>query len=85
MKTAPAGTTLLGNCAEWIVEAPTVHHRQSLLADYGAVYFDNCTAATTRKTTLYGGLGRPITMVQDGNERSVPALENRTLIKVNRI
>ena len=37
--TAPAGTKLVGNCAEWIVEAPTVGGAQSTIPDYGEVFF----------------------------------------------
>jgi hypothetical protein len=32
--TAPSGTKLVGNCAEWIVEAPTVGGSQSALAEH---------------------------------------------------
>jgi len=45
---APAGTELTGNCAEWIVEAPTVGGSQSAIADYGEVFFSVCEAFTTK-------------------------------------
>ena len=41
---APSGTSLVGNSAEWIVEAPTVGGQQSSLADYGEVFFSVCEA-----------------------------------------
>jgi hypothetical protein len=82
-KTAPQGTTLTGNCAEWIVETPTVNGQLGHLARYGDVYFDNCIAGTGNHALLYGGDGDLITMV-DGNNHpiSVPTRENDELIKV---
>jgi len=70
---APAGTKLVGNCAEWIVEAPTVGGSQSEVADYGEVFFSVCEAFTTNGTTVDGGTGDNINMtngssvVSDGN------------------
>jgi hypothetical protein len=71
---APSGTTLVGNCAEWIVEAPTVGGQQSSLADYGEVFFSVCEAFLTDSTTVNGGAGDNINMtdssgvvVSDGN------------------
>ena len=40
----PSGTSLVGHCAEWIVEAPQVSGSTAKLADYGMVYFDTCVA-----------------------------------------
>ena len=72
--TAPAGTKLAGNCAEWIVEAPTVGGAQSAVADYGEVFFSTCEAATNTGVTVSGGTGNNInmtsaggTVVSDGN------------------
>jgi hypothetical protein len=48
---APAGTTLVGNCAEWVVERPLVNGAESMLADYGEVFFSGCDAG------LYSGSG----------------------------
>jgi hypothetical protein len=82
-KTAPAGTTLVGNCAEWIVEAPTVNGGQSALARYGDVYFDECIAGTKNHHLLYGGDGDLITMVDSSNKPiSVPTKETDELIKI---
>jgi hypothetical protein len=71
--TAPTGTKLVGNCAEWIVEAPTVGGSQSALADYGEVFFSVAEAVTNTGTTVNGGTGSNINMtagtsvVSDGN------------------
>jgi hypothetical protein len=59
---APAGTTLVGNCAEWIVEAPTVGGQQSSCADYGEVFFSTCEAVLGNGTTVNGGTGDNINM-----------------------
>jgi hypothetical protein len=64
--TAPAGTTLAGNCAEWIVEAPTVGGSQSAVADYGEVFFSACEAVTDEGITINGGTGDNINMTANG-------------------
>jgi peptidoglycan hydrolase-like protein with peptidoglycan-binding domain len=76
--TAPQGTALVGNCAEWVVEAPTVSGQQSAMADYGEVFFSVCEAflgtIASGGTTVDGGTGDNINMtdsqgavVSDGN------------------
>jgi hypothetical protein len=65
---APGNTKLIGNCAEWIVEAPTVGGGQSAIADYGEVFFSVCEAVTTPSgTTVNGGTGNNINMTAGGN------------------
>jgi hypothetical protein len=56
---APAGTQLVGNCAEWISEAPTIHGTQdpNFLADFGEVFFSECWAGTVQGKTLTSGQG----------------------------
>ena len=74
--TAPSGTSLTGNSAEWVVEAPTVGGSQSLMADYGEVFFSVCEAvaydASNHATTVYGGTGDNINM-NDGSGHEVSA------------
>ncbi len=67
--TAPGTTKLVGNSAEWIVEAPTVGGAQSALADYGEVFFSVCEAVTNKSTTVNGGTGNNINLgsVSQGN------------------
>lgn len=65
--TAPAGTTLAGNCAEWIVEAPGVGGQQSVVADYGEVVFISADSATIGGVTVDGGTGDNINMVSSSN------------------
>ncbi len=67
---APAGTSLSGNSAEWIVEAPTVNGAQSSMADYGEVFFSVCEAflgtVGSGGTTVNGGTGDNINMNDSG-------------------
>jgi len=63
---APSGTKLVGNCAEWIVEAPSVNGGQSALADYGEVFFTVSEAETSAGTTVNGGAGNNINMTAGG-------------------
>ena len=67
---APAGTSLVGNCAEWIVEAPTVAGAQSSLANYGVTVFTHSDAWTGTGKTIGGGTGNNIDML-DSNEKIV--------------
>ena len=64
---APAGTTLVGNSEEWIVEAPTVGGAQSAIADYGEVFFTVCEAVTNKGVTLNGGSGNNINLSANGS------------------
>jgi hypothetical protein len=79
--TAPAGTTLVGNSAEWVVEAPTVGGVQSSVADYGEVFFSECEAFTTNGVTINGGTGNDINMTAAGNVVSDGVLITPTVIQ----
>jgi hypothetical protein len=84
--TAPAGTSLTGNSAEWIVEAPTVGGQQSAMADYGEVFFSVCEgfAGTIGGggTTVNGGTGDNINMNDSaGNEVSAGNLITPNIIQ----
>ena len=81
--TAPRGTTLAGNVAEWIVERPTVGGSVANLTDYGVCYFDECVAGGN------GGIdslssATLITMTGSGGSTlSYPVKENADLVKLN--
>jgi hypothetical protein len=79
--TAPKGTTLVGNCAEWIVEAPTVGGQQATPPDYGVVYFDEGIAGTKKGALLNAFNALPIDMVSGSNTLSIATLEKYELIK----
>ena len=49
----PSGTQLVGNCAEWIVERPTVSGQVSNLGNYGQVEFQNATAQVYDGVSVY--------------------------------
>jgi hypothetical protein len=70
--TAPQGTTLLGHCAEWVVERPWLNNEYALLPDYNRVIFSECTAGTGDSTTVNGGSGTMIDMT-DGNNTVISA------------
>ena len=84
--TAPRGTALVANSAEWIVERPTVNGSVASLTDTKVVYFDEGVAGLSgppfRIVTL--GEGTPVTMTGNNNASlSVPTLETGQLMKVD--
>ena len=79
--TAPSGTQLVGNSAEWIVEAPTVGGAQSALADYGEVFFSVCDAYTVGGVTVEGGTGNNINMTAGGNTVSDGVIITPTVVQ----
>ncbi len=79
--TAPGTTKLVGNCAEWIVEAPTVGGAQSAIADYGEVFFSVCEAGTNNSTTIDGGSGNNINMTAGGKVVSDGNLITPTIVQ----
>ncbi len=60
---APGGTTLTGNCAEWIVERPKVGGVVSHLADYGVIHFSEARATTDAGSPIPVNSGQEIVMV----------------------
>jgi hypothetical protein len=56
---APTGTSLVGNCAEWIIEA---FGSLGPLASYGVVNFGNCNAGTVSGAIVPAGNGVIINM-----------------------
>ena len=65
--TAPTGTNLRGNCAEWIVEALEIDTGIPELAQYTPVEFTDCNAGTVGGTTVQAGSGNTINMVDGQN------------------
>lgn len=74
--TAPMGTTLTGNCAEAIVERPSVGGTLAELPRYGFVDF-NDVAAYSKQATWPMATGTPISMVNDAGTATIsqPDLE----------
>jgi Peptidase A4 family len=63
--TAPDKTTLVGNCAEAIVERPTVNGVLAELPRYGENFFDAALAVTHSGNVFDLGTGTPISMLAD--------------------
>jgi Peptidase A4 family len=65
--TAPSGTTLQGNCAEWVMERPGINGQTAALPRYGHVTFTDCLACTNNKT-YDGSTATPTNMVNSSNQ-----------------
>jgi hypothetical protein len=66
--TAPTNTSLQGNCAEWILEAPeTGPGGQPELAKFATVHFTQCSATTVRDKTVLPNSGNTINMLGSTN------------------
>jgi Peptidase A4 family len=66
--TAPAGFSLSGNCAEWIVEALAINTQTAELAKYGVVNFMDCNAGTVAGRPVNLSTGKTINMVDESNK-----------------
>jgi hypothetical protein len=67
--TAPPGVLLMGNCAEWIVEAlESGPDNLPQLANYSTVTFSSCKCLTAGGTVIDVGTGNTIDMVDSGNK-----------------
>lgn len=62
---APPGITLIGNCAEAVVERPGVGGGLAELPRYGEVFFDDTSAYSAKGHTWAIGLGTPMSMLAD--------------------
>ena len=79
--TAPSGTKLAGNSAEWVVETPVVNGVLSDMPDYGQVFFSNCEGYLTNGSVINGGTGNSIKLVQNNVTLSTGALITPTIIE----
>lgn len=80
--TAPSGTALVGNSAEWVVERLSIDTNAPELARYGEMYFDECHAGTANRNLVNPGSGNTINMVDGGSVISSGSIENDTLVQV---
>jgi hypothetical protein len=63
---ASSGTTLVGNCAEWIVERPELVGRHlATLTNYGVVHFSSAYGCTSANAVIEAGTGNNIKMTDD--------------------
>ena len=58
-------TSLSGNRAEWIVECPLMDGKNTYLANYGSVTFNNCYATDNKGRIFQVGNGNNILMTDD--------------------
>jgi len=75
--TAPSGTTLVGNSAEWVVERPGVNGGLATLANYVSDYLSNCHASTWNSVSYEPGSpsAMQLTMLDDnGRPISLPTM-----------
>jgi hypothetical protein len=79
---APAGTTLVGNTAEWILERPGINGSTAQLPDFGEVYFDSAIASNSTNTAVDAGTGIALNMVENGATVATTTVETPTLVKV---
>jgi hypothetical protein len=79
--TAPSGTKLVGNSAEWIVETPRVNGVLSNMPDYGEVFFSTCQASLKNGSLINGGTGNNINLVQNNTTLSTGTLITPTIIE----
>jgi hypothetical protein len=81
--TAPHEISLVGNCAEWIVEQIPVHGDPPELARYGDTYFDQTIAGTVQHQLVDAGSGDIVQMLGPGNAViSTGVIENSRLVQV---
>jgi hypothetical protein len=73
---APSGTSLIGESAEWIVESPSVGGTLATLPGYGMDFFVNGHAITAGNVAFVPGSSGtiPITLVRNGITYSTPSL-----------
>ncbi|KAH9203260.1 concanavalin A-like lectin/glucanase domain-containing protein [Leptodontidium sp. 2 PMI_412] len=78
---APAGTSLQGNSAEWIVEDPSNGTSEYQFPDYGSTFFFDCYAFSG---SLFENLtsGFPVTLDQGGGSLSTPTQEGTDAFRV---
>jgi len=69
---APAGTRLVGNSAEWVVERPSVNGRIATLTNYITDYLSDCLAYTQNGEVLYPGSASATQLIMlDNNSQTI--------------
>jgi Peptidase A4 family len=77
--TPPAGTSLVGNSAEWILEAPTVSGSLASLTNYISDYFSNCYAYTWGGLYYYPSTSNSVLLDMSTNGTSTGVISYPTL------
>ncbi len=81
--TPPAGTSLSGNVAEWIVERPGINGSTANLTDYAACYFDECLAGGGGNIDNLASASLISMTGTGGATLSEPVKENDRVVKLN--
>jgi hypothetical protein len=81
--TAPPGTTLAGNSAEWVVERLEIDTNTPELARYGDVYFASAYAGTVAGAQMDASAGDVINMLDSENTISTGRIEAPALVQVS--
>jgi hypothetical protein len=80
-KIAPKKTSLLGNCAEWVIEDPVSSGMR--LGRFGETFFDECVAGTQGGALLLGGDGSLLPMYDiNGKDIAIPERETDVVVKI---
>ena len=78
--TAPPGTKLVGNCAEWIMEDPSVGGSEAPFPDYGAEFFYDCQAGTAKNVERNLNGAAFLNLVQGSSTLSTSVGESGTIL-----
>jgi hypothetical protein len=78
--TAPPGTKLVGNCAEWIMEDPSVGGSEAPFPDYGAEFFYDCQAGTAKNVEKNLNGAEFLNLVQGSSTLSTSLGESGTIL-----
>jgi Peptidase A4 family len=78
---APSGTALAGNSAEWVVETPIVNGSLSQMPDYGEAFFSVREAGLTNGSVVNGGTGNSINLVRKATTLSTGTLIAPTVVE----
>jgi Peptidase A4 family len=69
----PSGAAMLGGCAEWIVEAPTVDGNLAHLPRFDPITISSAMAWDGNQTTLFAGSGTPLNLISDAPPHAILA------------
>jgi hypothetical protein len=79
-QTAPPGTTLVGNCAEWIMEDPDWDGSEAPFPDYGAEFFYDCQTGTAKGSEQNLSSATFLNLVEGGTTLSTAVPEGSTVL-----
>jgi hypothetical protein len=78
--TAPSGTKLVGNCAEWIMEDPSLGGTEAPFPDYGAEFFYDCLAGTAKDVEKNLSGATLLNLVEGSATLSTAVEESNTIL-----